>query len=142
MADELHGLSDDLRKITGVSSAERQHYEADVYFWGDYDNSIRGLGTRTSDSDAEKSWRGQPVRAGLEGANRRREMDDGSEDAIAFAARRDVFRGDIQQSAREGGPSSRVRASDSTTVRGAIYFENRQRFDVSSPCGYRSPSIS
>lgn len=97
-------------------------YEVDVYFWGDYDDALGKIAVRPSSFAEAAGWAGKPVRAGLEGANRRREMDDGSEDAKSFRARRDVLRWDIQHSTRESGPRSRCRPGDAATVRSATQF--------------------
>jgi hypothetical protein len=133
-ADELHGLSDDLQMIAGVSSVERRHYEANVYFWGDYDNAIARLGARAGNSDSEKSWSGQPLRSGLEGADRRREMDSGSEDAKSFAARRDVLRGDSEPafSRRDEGYSGRDGADGSVSIKGAVHYGRQAGLSVLS----------
>lgn len=75
--------------IEGVSSVEKYDYEADVYFWGDYDDALGKIGTGFGDSPVATKWTGQPIRAGLDGANRRREA---APDA-AFDDGREVLRG-------------------------------------------------
>lgn len=76
-------------------------YEADIYFWGNYDDALR-VSTAGSGSDrGPAGWQGQPVRAGLERADRRREVSAGPD--ADFNARREVLRRNAQPGGQEGG---------------------------------------
>lgn len=123
-AAELDLLADQLRSTPGVSSAALRDYEANVYFWGDYDNALGSIASQPGERAEGQQWQGDSIRAGLEGADRRREMDSGSEDAKSFAARRDVLRRDSEPafSRRDEGYSGRDGAPDQRTIRGAIHY--------------------
>lgn len=104
-SDELAGLADELRNVEGISFSEKLDYEADVYFWGDYDDALGAIGKRLGDSAQEKQWSGDGIRSGLERANRRREVDPESADAKSYETGRDVLR-------RNGGPKLSRSRSD------------------------------
>jgi uncharacterized protein (DUF1330 family) len=71
----LVDLAKQLRDVEGVSFVEKLNYEADVYFWGDYDDALGNAGTRLGASADPARWQGQQIRSGLERADRRREQE-------------------------------------------------------------------
>jgi hypothetical protein len=91
-SDSLVAIADSLREVDGVSFAEKLNYEADVYFWGDYDEALGNVGRGSENSGSDSGWQGRPVRAGLERADRRREVSAGPD--ADFNARREVLRRD------------------------------------------------